>query len=797
MADILDRLTRALADRYRIDRELGRGGMAIVVLAEDLKHRRPVAIKVLRPDIADGVGADRFLKEIRVSAQLNHPHILPLLDSGDADGLVYYVMPYAEGGTLRDRISRERQLSMEVALAITGDVADALAYAHSRGVLHRDVKPENILLAPGHALIGDFGIARAIEAAGGPRLTETGIAVGTPTYMSPEQALAEADLDARSDLYSLACVTYEMLVGEPPFTGASAQAVLGRRLNETPRPIRATRSAVSAAVDAAVARALAPARADRFASVENFVAALRAPGDSVAMRTPDAMADATRRRWRSWGAVLAGLVVVLIAGGVWMQRRAVPSTTPSGQPPRLAVLPLENLGGADDEPFAAGISEEITSRLAQIGALRVVSRTSARQFSGREATIAEMGKALNADYILEGTVRTDRTAGGAGRARVTTQLIRVADDVNVWQDGFDASLVPGDIFRGQADIASRVAAALNLTLREPERRRIARVATHDSTAYRLYQLGRFHWEKRDGPSLVRARQYFGEAIARDSSFAEAYAGFADATNAYVLLFGTESGRVAGAPAITAARRAIALDGTLAAAHAALGFALTFFDWDWAEADSALARAIALDPEYGPARYWYTQLRWVEDRPLDALEQARHGIAVDPLSGVAHLAYARTLRLLGRTEESVAALMRASELQPNLWVPYVDVAEYHAQARRPERAAAAVRQYLATAYPNHHVNEEDVGRLVRILGGEQEAPAADVVRRFQRAGITLQPGIVARWFALTGQSDSAFAHMRRAVEAHSPDVVSALPFLQPLLGKDPRWSVLERSVGLVP
>jgi len=794
--DILDRLTRALADRYRIDRELGRGGMAIVVLAEDLKHRRPVAIKVLRPDTAHGVGADRFLEEIRVSAQLNHPHILPLLDSGDADGLVYYVMPYAEGGTLRDRIARERQLSMEVALAITGDIADALAYAHSRGVLHRDVKPENILLAPGHALIGDFGIARAIEAAGGPRLTETGIAVGTPTYMSPEQALAEADLDGRSDLYSLACVTYEMLVGEPPFTGTSAQAVLGRRLSETPRPIRATRSAVSTAVDAAVARALAPARADRFASVEHFVAALRASGDSVATRTPDAIAEATRRRWRSWGAVLAG-VVVLIAGSVWMQRRAAPSTSLTNAPPRLAVLPLENLGGADDEPFAAGISEEITSRLAQIGALRVVSRTSARQFSGRETTVPEMGKALNADYILEGTVRTDRSAGGAGRARVTTQLIRVADDVNVWQHGFDASLVPGDIFRVQADIASRVAAALNLTLREPERRRIARVATHDSIAYRLYQLGRFHWEKRDGPSLLRARQYFGDAIARDSSFAEAYAGFADATNAYVLLFGTESGRVAGAPAITAARRAIELDGTLAAAHAALGFALTFFDWDWAGADSALARAIELDPEYGPARYWYTQLRWVEDRPLDALEHARHGIAVDPLSGVAHLAYARTLRLLGRTEESVAELMRAIELQPNLWVPYVDLAEYHAQARKPERAAAAVRQFLATAYPNHPVNDEDVGTLVRILGGEPEATAADVVRRFQRAGIALQPGIVARWFALTGQSDSAFAHMRRAVEAHSPDVATALPFLQPLLGKDPRWSALERSVGLVP
>jgi serine/threonine-protein kinase len=792
MSEVLDRLKRALADHYRIERELGRGGMAVVLLAEDLKHGRPVAIKVLRPEIGQNVGADRFLKEILVSAQLNHPHILPLLDSGEADGLVYYVMPYVEGGTLRERLSRERQLSIDAALAITRDVANALSYAHSRGVLHRDVKPENILLAPGHAIIADFGIARAIEAAGGEYLTSTGVAVGTPAYMSPEQALAERDLDERSDLYSLACVTYEMLVGEPPFTGATAQVILGRRLSEIPRSVRATRDAVAPSVDAALARALAPTPADRFASVDHFAAALRA----TAAGAPDSMRGGTRRRWRSRGAVIAlGVAVAIVAGGLWLQQRATSRQLMRGEPPRLAVLPLENLGGADDEPFAAGISDEITSRLAEIGALRVVSRTSAKRFTDRATSIPEIGEALNADYILEGTVRTDHSEGGAGMARVTTQLIRVADDVHVWQHRFDASLVPGDIFRVQADIASRVAAALNLTLGEPERRRIARVATRDSSAYRLYQLGRFHWEKRDAPSLLRARDYFAEAVARDSDFAEAHAGFADATNAYVLLFEAGPDRTVAASAISAARQAIALDSTLAAAHAALGFALMFFDWNWAEADSALARAIALDPEYGPARYWYTQLLWLRGRPSDALEQARQAIAVDPLSAVAHLAYARSFRLLGRTEEWVAALMRATELQPNLWVPYVDLAEYHAEKGEPERSADAVRQFLATAYPGHMVDEEAVRALVRIMGGEGDA--ADVVRRLQRAGISLQPGTVARWFALTGQSDSAFARMDQAVEAHSADVATTLPFLQPLLGKDPRWSVLQRRVGLVP
>jgi serine/threonine-protein kinase len=798
MDDVVDRLTSALAERYRIDRELGRGGMAIVLLAEDRKHQRPVAIKVLRPEIAQSVGAGRFLEEIRLSAQLNHPLILPLLDSGDANGIVYYVMPYVDGGTLRDRMSREREMSIEAVLAITSDVAEALAYAHSRGVLHRDIKPENILLTPGHALISDFGIARALEAAGGARLTESGIAVGTPMYMSPEQALAERDLDGRSDLYSLACVTYEMLAGEPPFTGPTAQAVLARRLAELPRPIRATRSSVRPRIDAALARALAPARGDRFASVEQFATALRPPRDAVSMTTSATMPVQKPRVRRRWPGVVAGaLALVVVTVGLWLRESSKSRESLPGEPPRLAVLPLENMGGADDAPFAAGISEEITSRLAQIGALRVVSRASAKLLSGREKSIPQMGRDLNAEYILDGTVRTDRRTGGVGMARVTIQLIRAADDETVWQDDFDASLVPGDIFRVQADIASRVAAALRVTLREPERRQIERVATRDSSAYRLYQLGRFNWEKRDAESLLRARQNFGEAIARDSSFAEAYAGFADATNAYVLLFGTGSGRVEGAPAIAAARRAIAIDSTLAAAHAALGFALTFFDWNYAAADSALARAIALDADYGPPRYWYTQLLWVENRPSDALREAERGIAVDPLSGVAHLAYARTLRLLGRTDTSVVALHRAIELQPNLWVPYVDLAEYHAARGESERAAEAVRKFFATAFPDHRVSDDDIRALVGVLGGQRSGNPADLVRRLGRAGITLQPGIVARWFALAGQRDSAFAHMQRAVDARSPDVATALPFLRPILGSDARWALLERSVGLVP
>ena len=247
----------ALTDRYVIERELGSGGMAIVYLAEDLKHHRKVAVKVLRPELAAALGAERFLREIEIAARLQHPHILPLHDSGEAEGVLYYVMPYVEGESLRDRLNRETQLPLEDALQIAREVADALGYAHSHQVIHRDIKPENVLLSGGHAVVADFGIARAISAAGGEQLTQTGLAMGTPAYMSPEQAMGKAQLDARSDLYSLGCVLYEMLAGEPPFAGASAEAIIARRLTESAPGLHAVRDTVPDPVEQVVTKALA------------------------------------------------------------------------------------------------------------------------------------------------------------------------------------------------------------------------------------------------------------------------------------------------------------------------------------------------------------------------------------------------------------------------------------------------------------------------------------------------------------------------------------------------------------
>ncbi len=268
---MIERLNRALTARYLVERELGRGGMALVFLAQDLRHHRPVAIKVLRPELALAIGSERFLREIEIAARLTHPHILPLYDSGEADGLLYYVMPYVEEDSLRDRLDREQQLPLEDALQITREVTDALSYAHSLGVIHRDIKPENILFQAGHAVISDFGIARAITAAGGDRLTETGIAIGTPVYMSPEQAAADRQPDARSDLYSLACVLYEMLAGVPPYTGPTAQAIIARRLTDPVPPLRTVRETVPVAVEQAVMRALAKVPADRWFVIDKLV----------------------------------------------------------------------------------------------------------------------------------------------------------------------------------------------------------------------------------------------------------------------------------------------------------------------------------------------------------------------------------------------------------------------------------------------------------------------------------------------------------------------------------------------
>jgi eukaryotic-like serine/threonine-protein kinase len=336
MSDLAPDLTAALGGAYRLERELGAGGMATVYLADDVRHGRRVAIKVLRPDLAAALGAERFLREITTTASLRHPHIVPLYDSGVGGSTLYYVMPFVEGESLRDRLRREKQLPVQDALGIAGEVADALSYAHGRGIIHRDIKPENILLESGHAVVADFGIAHAIDVAGGERLTQTGVSLGTPTYMSPEQVAGERNVDARSDVYALACVLYEMLAGQPPFTGPTAESVIHQHLLATPPVVTQLRPAVSANVVSALQRALSKAPADRFASVSQFAEAIAR--DATGFNTPpDLLPRATRRRWPLIGAALV-FVAVVVAGSALLIRRA-PSTIRLGRRAPVTVDP--------------------------------------------------------------------------------------------------------------------------------------------------------------------------------------------------------------------------------------------------------------------------------------------------------------------------------------------------------------------------------------------------------------------------------------------------------------------------
>ena len=455
MTDPFAELNTALSDRYVVDRELGRGGMALVYLARDVKHERFVALKTLRPEIAMALGRERFLREIKLAARLQHPNILPVYDSGDASGTLYYVMPFVEGESLRDRLDREPQLPLDDALQITREVADALAYAHSHDVVHRDIKPENIMLSGGHAIVTDFGIARAVDAAGGDKLTETGLAIGTPAYMPPEQSAGTGKVDRRSDIYSLACVLYETLAGQPPFTGPTAQAIMARHsLDAVPR-LKVVRDAIPDDVEVVIERALEKVPADRYQTAAQFRDALSTASTGVVSRIttarrPSRIRPAVRRRTMLAAASL-GLIIVVV--GAWLlfgpPRGARIVSGGSLDANRVAVLYFTDLSRDSSlGHVAAGLTEGLISELQKVRALAVVSANGVAPFRGKEEIIARdsIARALRASTLVAGSVEpvgdrvratvrlVDGTSGADVGERVSftlpgKELLRVRDSV--------------------------------------------------------------------------------------------------------------------------------------------------------------------------------------------------------------------------------------------------------------------------------------------------------------------------------------------------------------------------------
>jgi eukaryotic-like serine/threonine-protein kinase len=677
-ADVNDTVTRlrtALAGRYVIEREAGAGGMARVYVAEDLRHRRKVAIKVLKPELAEAIGGERFLREIETSASLRHPHILPLFDSGDTGESLFFVMPFVEGESLRARLDRDKQLPIEEALLIAREVADALHYAHSRGIVHRDIKPENILLESGHAVVADFGIARALRATQSPSLTQTGSSLGTPRYMSPEQATGDKEVDGRADLYSLACTLFEMLAGQPPFTGSTFERMVYQHVIEPPPPIQRFRPTVSAAVAAAISRGLAKSPSDRFATTIAFADALRAP-----------VAEPERSAARS-----------------------------------VAVLPFLNLSAdPENEFFTDGITEDVIAQLSKIRSLKVVSRTSVMAFKGREHNLHEIAERLQVGALLEGSVRR-----AGGRVRIVAQLIDTQADQHLWSETYDRQLT--DIFAIQTEVALHIAEALQAKLSPEERARIRRPPTVDMSAYQLYVQGRGHIVRYTGEGFRQAIEYFERAIARDPKFAAAHAGIA---MAYTEL--AETGEVppdeAFPRAEAAAARAIELDPDLAAAHTMVGYVRMTYAFEWAAAETEYKRALALNPNSGDTYDLYgrlcaalerydeaiaLQMRAHELDPIvnktdianaflrasrfdEAAEYAKRAVDVDRDDARCHFTLGWAYLGQGKRDEALAEMEQGVELAPGSTIWLGQLGEAYALSGMREKAEAILERLLEQA-----------------------------------------------------------------------------------------------------
>ncbi len=741
-AEQLDRLKAALADRYRLQRVLGTGGMATVYLAEDLKHHRQVAIKVLKPELAAMLGPERFLREIEIAATLNHPNISPLYDSGDAAGLLHYVMPYLEGGSLRERLNRERQLSIEDAIQVTREVGDALAYAHSRGIIHRDIKPENVLFQAGHAVLSDFGIARAVSAAGGRSLTEPGMAVGTSTYMSPEQASGGPEVDARSDIYGLACVLYEMLAGQPPFTGPTADSVLRQHLAAPPPSASIIRPAVSGRVGAVVQRAMAKTPADRFSTAAEFVTAL-----TTVRPTPGTPAHATS----------------------------------------LVVLPFVNRSAdPENEYFSDGLSEVLINALSKVTGFQVAARTSAFSFKGRDVDVREVGRTLDAANVLEGSVQRV-----GNRLRITAELISVQDGYHLWSEQYDRVLA--DVFAIQDEITLAIVDALKLQLLASEATAVTKRHTENVNAYQLYLKGRYYWNQRSTPAFRKAIDHFEAAIVEDPDYALAYAGLADA----FALIG-DAGHTALPPkeafskATAAVLRALELDDELAEAHTSLGH-LRMHQFDWAEAEREFKRAISLNRNYATAYHWYAIYLALQGQLEDAILTIRRALELDPVSRPINTDLGVLFYYGRQFDRAIAQYRTTLEMDPGFGRAYTALGSAYAQQRAFDDA---VRMYQkAIELSGDRATIAGLGRAYALAGRTDDA--LGVIAELQQLSKEryITPYSIVLIYACLGLSDEAFEWLERAGEEGVGELIylNVDPFLDNLRS-DPRFAAILRRVG---
>ena len=691
MTDLRARLEAGLATRYSIERELGRGGMATVFLARDLRHDRDVALKVLHPELSHVLGPERFQREIRLAARLQHPHILTVLDSGEVGSLLYFTMPYVAGESLRAKLDREKQLPLDDALRIAREAAQALQYAHDHGVVHRDIKPENILLTEdGSTLVADFGIARSL-AAGDAKLTETGMAIGTPAYMSPEQASGGQDLTERTDIYSLGAVLYEMLAGEPPFTGPTPQAVIARRFSGEAPDVRRTRTTVPEPVASAITRALAVVPADRFPTARAFADALAASAVSTSSARTISSAPSAAPARRLPPALAMLLLGLLVGAGVLFAWRARGSAGTESGTRLIAVLPFENLGDTSDAYFTDGITDEVRNKLATVPGVEVIARGSSTPYKGTTLTPARIAEELGVRYLLTGTVR--RIKSGAGdQVLVRPELVEVADGAvpkAKWGESMGAPLT--DVFEVQANIARQVAEALGVALGAEAREHVEERPTDNLAAYDAFLRGQALYNQTNAPGPLReAIGHYERAVALDPEFAAAWSRLSEARS-LIYANSTPTSELADG-AREAAERALRLAPDRAGGYVAMGAYLSVVHTDFAAEAKQYEAALRFDPANADllsasALNLQSTGRW--DSALVLLRRAR---ALDPRSANLARHLGRTYLWLRRHDEAEAEGIRAASLAPTS----LPIVQFNAMVELARGDLGAARRKLAAA-----------------------------------------------------------------------------------------------------
>jgi serine/threonine-protein kinase len=723
--------------------------MAVVFLAKDERHDRNVALKVLRPELASEIGAERFLREIKMAAGLTHPHILPLYDSGQAQDFLFYVMPNMEGQSLRGRLEREQQLPLDEALRITQEVASALDYAHRHGVVHRDIKPENILLHEGAAMVADFGIGKAASAAG-DAITQTGIAVGTPAYMSPEQSTAEEDIDGRSDLYSLGCVLFEMLTGEQPYTGPTAQAVIAKRFISPIPHVNVVRD-VPDALDAAVTRALARTAVDRFASAAEFAATLRRVQSGTT--TPD----------------------------------GIPAVEASGPDKEsIAVLPLANRSAdPENEYFSDGMTEEIINVLGKVPGIQVASRTSSFAFKGKSVDVREIGEKLGVGTVLEGSVRKV-----GNRIRITTQLTDVTNGYNLWNETYDRQLE--DVFAVQDEISRAIVEALKLQLVGEEIPLVV-PTTKNLEAYNLYLKGRFFYNKDGEANLRRGIGLFEQALARDPKYARAYAGIADCWSflADDWVIPDEAYPLAKA----AATKAVDLEPSLADAFTSLGKVLCWYEWDFAGAERELRKAVRLNPNYADAHFVFGTALPSVGQLDEGIHEMREALKLDPLSAHFTRWLGRFLLYSGDYDGALEQCAKTIEMDPHYFQALLTAGSAYLGKGQADVALGWFRrgQSLETSVRSY---DALIVRALAAMGQQEEAQA--ILERLEEESKAhyLRAEVLAMGHAAVGDFDRAFERLNDALDARSAGLIYVHldPGYEPLR-KDPRFHELTRKIGV--